>query len=459
MTDEFPQLKREELEKFIEEYLDLDRRMQRPQGYFSILPGSRESQYQETLSYFLDPQKTHGFRYTLLDQFLRCIEFYEFNLPGQHIEISDEVHITDEKSDGRVDLIIAGGNALNSHPRWAIFLELKVGAPEGTGQTGKYAETDRWDFNWFDTSRLEVDELESHKYVYLKRAVADEPVSDAFQSVSWADIVRGFEDGIQESLFEYPNRSVVQFMDFIRSLRQTENMESSIDEDELNDRLSLYFDHSELIKQVEKANSQFESDFEDISSYLKTNWVDKATRKYDFDDCGWTTSAPSRAKYQKILPAYWDQDPLGSSSTIQLFYHHSPMTELLRDQTLRFRLRLPPARNVHTEPQDNSHSFNELFTAKCTGEYADHIQGVLDEIEGSDVRLGSASALVAKDYPLDPNNLTDSYFEQLDIAIDEFCSQRSELPGVINQVFETVYTAVFDDEPVGTFSGGVTQTH
>ncbi|MDL5363144.1 hypothetical protein [Halalkalicoccus sp. NIPERK01] len=51
-------------------------------------------------------------------------------------------------------------------------------------------------------------------------------------------------------------------------------MDSEIDEDELNERLNLYFEHDRLIRQVEKANWQFESDFEDLSTYLKVSSLD-----------------------------------------------------------------------------------------------------------------------------------------------------------------------------------------
>lgn len=455
MADNLPEFERADLEQFVQEYMDVDRRVQRPQGIYSILPGSREAKYQNTLQYFLNPRKSHGFGYTLLGQFLECIKFYEFNLPGQHIEIDDEVPIADDHADGRIDLIIAGGSALDEHPRWAVFLELKVGASEGTGQTVKYAKTDTWNLSWFGGNELHVDELESKKYVYLKRSVADRPADETFESVSWADIVERFEAATQESLFEYPNRSVIQFGDFIQSLKETERMDSSIDEDELNERLSLYFGNRDLIREIEKANSQFENDFEAVSTYLTTNWVDKTAKKYDFENSGWETSPRGNVEYQKIFPAYWDQDPLNDRSTIQLFYRHSPTTDLLRNQTLRFRLRLPPARNVHTDKYEGDQSFNELFAEKCTTEYAAQIQEAATRIGVKDVRLGSASALVVKDYPLNPDNLIESYFKQLDTAIGEFCSTQSELPAIVNDVFEEVYRSVFDEEPVGTFHGGL----
>ena len=204
---------------------------------------------------------------------------------------------------------------------------------------------------------------------------------------------------------------------------------------------------------LQRFNTAFESDFDDVSTYLQDNWVDKLVSKYNIEKSGWTTSVSSNPEYQKLFPAYWDQDPLNSTSTIQLFYRHSPTTELLRNQTLRFRLRLPPARNVHTETQDSGRSFNTLFAEKCLSTYNDRIHDALTKIGVDDIRLGSASALVVKDYPLDPNNLVGSYFDQLDTAVSEFCGPHSELPIVMNDVFEEVYEDVFDKDPVGEFLG------
>lgn len=453
MSGDILDFEADELEEFIQKYMELDRGVQQPTGIFSILPGSRERQYQYTLEYFLNPQKPHGFGYTLLETVLNCVGFHEFNLTRQHIEIGDEVWIADEGSEGRIDLAVCGGNALADHPRWAVFLELKVGAKEGDRQTTTYAKADEWDLSWFDTSELTVDRLDDKKYVYLKRAVADDPTdrTGTFDVIHWSDLVKRFEAEIRDSLFEYPNRSVVQFTDFIRSLKETEGMDSEIDENELNERLNLYFEHDRLIRQVEKANSQFESDFEDLSTYLKDNWESKIVEKYNFEESGWKTSPSNSPKWQGILPEYWDQDPLDRSSTIKLYYRHSPTTESLRNRRLTFRLRLPPARNVHTEKRHDGQSFNDVFAEKCTTEYEGRIHDSLETIGVDERRLGSASALVEKNYQLDPHNLTGSYFEQLERAVDEFCSAETGFLVTINEVFEQTYREVFGEEPAGDF--------
>lgn len=230
-------------------------------------------------------------------------------------------------------------------------------------------------------------------------------------------------------------------------------MDSSVDEEQLSERLNLYFEYSDLIQQVEKANSQFESDFENLSTHLKDNWETKLRQKYDFEGSGWTLSPSTNAKWQGILPGYWNQDPLDSNSTIKLWFRHSPTTELLRSGTLTFRLRLPPQRNVHTETRHGERSFNEVFTEKCSSKYKDRISSELATVGVDDARLGSASALFIKDYRLDPQNLAGSYFEQLDTAVRAFCGDQSDLPKVMNEVFEDAYREVFGEEPAGEFPG------
>ncbi|QLC34362.1 PD-(D/E)XK nuclease family protein [Halarchaeum sp. CBA1220] len=453
MSEDVPELDPGVLEAFIEEYLQLDRKVQQPEGLYSILSGPREKQYQDSLRYFLDPQRPHGFDETLLEAFLECLNVHHHNLPGQHVELETEVQIADAGSDGRIDLMICGGSALSDHPQWGVFLELKVGATEGQNQTPTYAEADRWNFSWFDSDEVIVDRLTDTDYAYLKRDSADDATADSFRSVAWKDLVDEFDRQLESSLFDYPHRSVVQFTDFIQSLKETEHMDSPFDESQLSERLDLYFEYSDLIEQVEKANSQFESDFEDLSKYLRSNWEARLRDSYDFEASGWLVSPSSNPKWQGLLPAYWNQDPLNSDSTIRLYFRHSPTTDSLRNRTLSFRLRLPPQRHVHTTPQSGGRSFNDVFTSLASTEYADQFGDALAAVDVDETRLGSASELCSKEYPLDPQNLAGSYFAQLDAAVGEFCVDNPELLTVLNEVFEQTYQTVFETEPAGEFPG------
>lgn len=446
MSEDVLPFRANELEQFLEDYMALDRRVQRPKSLFSVLRGKREWKYQYALNYFLDPQKPHGFGHTLLASFFECADFHEYHLSGQHIELDDEVWIADNDKDGRIDLVICGGSALSDHPRWGLFIELKVGAQEGSDQTKKYADTNSWNFNWFNSHTIDVDRLENALYLYVKKEDAADPESPNFESIDWSMLAESFDRSLRGSFFDYPNRSVIQFSDFIQSLKETEHMDSPINADELNERLNVYFHHRELIQEVEKANSQFESDFEELSTFLQDHWVDHLTKKYDFEHSGWKTTTSTNPKFQGIQPDYWSQDPLDRSSTIRLYFRHSPTTELLREQTFTFRLRLPPQRNVHTS---GNPSFNTIFTKKCEQQKERIVDALGPDFVYS---MNSAAALVSKDYPLDTNNLTESYVEQLDIAVSECCC-NDEFVHLINEIFEESYLERFAKEPEGRFPG------
>lgn len=448
-----PGFERERLEEFVEEYLELDRGVQRPRDIYSILGGPREAKYQRTLRYLLDPGRPHGFDAALLEVFLDCVGFQDHDIAGQHVEIETEVQVTDDVSDGRIDLVISGGSALADHPTWAVFLELKVGADEGRGQTTTYAETDEWSFSWFDSDRLDVDRLDSKKYVYVRRDAAEPPddETDTFDTVSWREVVEALEAETESSFFEYPNRSVVQLTDFIRSLKETENMTSSIDEREIERRLKLYYEHSDLIQKVEEANSRFENDFDDLGSHLQDSWVERVRDRYDVEGSGWRLRTPSNPKWQGLRPEHWSQGPFDGDSTIELYFHHVPTSDVLRDGELSFRLRIPPHRNAHTEELHEGRSFNDAFTQLATTEYREEIHDALRHVDDVDTRFDSSATLVSKSYPLDTESPVDSYHRQLTTAISELCTRG--LPEVVNQVFEASYLEVFWEEPEGEFGG------
>lgn len=457
MGEDILKLDTERIEDFIDRYLELDRRAQQPYGVYSFLSGQREKKYQQTLRYFLDPHKPHGFGYTLLEVFLEVVGGPKLNVAAQHVEIEEEVHVADDSSDGRIDLVICGGQSLDDHPDWAVFLELKVGADENENQTSTYATADRWQFTWFDTTDIRVDKLDEATYVYVKKATADPPEADDFDAVNWKEIADTFDHRLQGSLFQYPNRSVIQFTDFIQSLQETENMTSPLDEDELTERLKLYFEYDDVIQQVEQAHRQFENDFDDVSTHLTTRWRDTIREEFDVAGSGWKIRSNDSPRWQGLMPEYWDQDPFGWDSTIALYFRVPPTTEHLRKQELSFRLRLPPQRKVHKQTFDGAGPFNTVFTEKCTGKYEEAIRAELEKLDVDEVTLGQASALFGKHYDLDPENLVLSYLAQVSRAVDKFCGESAELLPLMNSVFEESYEEVFGEPPAGEFSGSLSK--
>lgn len=453
MGEDTLELDSERIEEFVDRYLEVDRRTEQPYGVFSVLSGRRERKYQQTLKYFLDPNKPHGFGNTLLEVFLEAVGAPVLDVASQHVEIEEEVYVADDSSDSRIDLIICGGQALADHPDWGVFLELKVGADENQNQTPTYATTDTWQFTWFDTPEVSVADLDDKTYGYVAKSTADPPESDAFEAVSWAALANAFEERLEGSLFQYPTRSVIQFTDFITSLQETENMTTPLDEDELTDRLKLYFEYDDVIDQVEQAQRQFETDFDDLSTHLTTHWQDTVHDHFDLAESGWVIRDSDSAKWQGLRPDYWEQAPRGEGSTIELYFHIPPTTETLRNRELSIQLRLPPQRNVHKQPYAGDHSFNTLFTEKATSEYGEELRAALEPLDVDEIRLGSASALVTKTYDLDPANLVSSYLATATTAVEEFCSENPELLDLMNSVFEESYTEAFGERPEGEFSG------
>jgi hypothetical protein len=231
----------------------------------------------------------------------------------------------------------------------------------------------------------------------------------------------------------------------------------SPEEDELTERLKLYFEYDDVIQQVEQAHRQFENDFDDVSNYLTARWADKIRDRFDMTESGWKIRSNDSPKWQGLMPEYWDQDPFGWESTIALYFRIPPTTDHLRNQELSFRLRLPPQRKVHKQAFEGEESFNTVFTEKCTGEYEEEIRAELERLDVDEITLGRASSLFIKNYDLDPENLVSSYFAQATTAVEEFCSDSSELLRHVNSAFETSYDDVFGDPPDGEFRGSLSK--
>jgi len=447
------------LERFIEQYTKLEKKTERPKNIFSVLRGPKEGKYQSALIYFLDPAQPHGFKDAILKAFLNLIEeksgdsleTYSSGVKHDHIEINTEANIKGEEDEyGRIDIIIAGGTSSKKHPEWAIFLELKVGASEGEEQTKRYAKAPSWNLSWFGNNTLSINRLDEHEYVYIRKEREKEAKSDVFESISWADIVKAFEEKIEKGVFDYPHRSVVQFLDFLRSLKEMENMGDESKEKELElieDRLDLYFNQKELIEKVEEANRQFQQDFEELSQHLHETWEDRLDKIYDFSGSDWIT-IPSRRKYENILPKYWFREPLEeSTNTMKIFFRHSPTTDHLREKELSFRLRLPPARKVQINEFHSEKSFNELFCEKIVAN-KESLKRTIEDVRGKEFSLGTASALIKKRYELDEKNLYKSYLKNLEKGCEEFC-ENEDLIEIVNECFEEAFRESFGKEPTG----------
>jgi len=445
---------KEALESFIESYMKLEKKFERPKNIFSIIKGPKEAKFQYALEYFLDPKQPHGFKDTILKAFLELISEKESEhyrelssrIKSHHVELQTEVGVYgDEDDEGRIDLIIAGGPSSCDVPEWAIFIELKVGASEGEEQTRRYAIAGSWNFKWFGKDTFNVKDLDECHYIYIRKENESQARSKDFVSLSWRDLVNAFKNKLDRGMFDYPHRSVIQFLDFLRSLKDVENMGDEKEKRDLelvNERLNLYFEQKELIEKFEEANRQFQQDFNELADQLHSRWEDRLQDIYDFTRSGWTTRQASQRfrEYDKLYPKYWSQ----REGDLEVFFVHSTTTDSLRKSELHFRLRLPPQRKVHRMKNDNDKSFNDLF---CKG-LNDKKSELIEILEKTKLEFTSAGAVLSKTYDLNQNNLYNSYIRNLEKACDEFCSNE-KLMDILFDIFENSYEEAFGE----TFEG------
>jgi len=132
---------------------------------------------------------------------------------------------------------------------------------------------------------------------------------------------------------------------------------------------------------------------------------------------------------------------------LQFFFAHSTRTDSLRERKLRFRLRVPPQRKVHRKTIDSEKSFNDLFCGRLT-ENREKLRDTLEDANGTELSLGSASAILKKRCELKEEDLYNSYLKNLEKGCEEFC-ENEELIEIVNECFEEAFRESFGKEPTG----------
>ncbi len=286
-----------ELKEFIGQYMELSSDLQQPHDIYSILKyrrdpdrKSRETSYQYTLRYFLDPNKPHGFGKLVLSTFLNLVdEKTEESFPYgiNHIKVDTEVHIRkEEENPGRIDLVIADYDSslnMNEAPNWVLFIELKVAAPEREGQTSNYARADKWNPDWVSGNE-EITDRTKTEYLFVKAGNSNRSynVDESFTEISWAELVGLFSEELTPELMGYPTRSVVQFTDFVHSLREVEEMGTNeAEKNAQEDLVNLYLEKRNIIQKVEEAKGEMDSVMSDYLERLFENWEEELINHLD----------------------------------------------------------------------------------------------------------------------------------------------------------------------------------
>ena len=202
-----------------------------PQTFLHLLgQGSKETDWNTILSYFLDPSEPHGFGTDLLEAFLSSLEpnpklNFDFDrLDSGNVEVRSEWVMRD--SGVRPDITIY----FERH--WFVIIEMKVSASEHNDQTIEYVRSKKIgniDKSEFDKTNEEdeqrVKEHESgkennHNYLYLAPKSAASAKASEFANIPWRKIVEELEGFEHQSYGRYPSRSHAQLDDFLGTIRR-----------------------------------------------------------------------------------------------------------------------------------------------------------------------------------------------------------------------------------------------
>lgn len=223
----------------------------------------RERAWHKVLEYFLDPQNPHGFGSEILERFLEVVERQDPEF-SYSVDSLDEVEVESEvdTSEGRVDMV------LTSSESWYVCVELKVHSSEGSSQTQRYVEADRF-------GKLSKSDFTQETYVYISKEVSGESQSDEFKDISWRSVVDSLEDVLTQSRGRYPSRSIAQMSGFIDTIKQETGMTENKYEQEKRQKAKLYLQHWDAINQSGDAFEELNQNWSDVflKEHKPQNWT------------------------------------------------------------------------------------------------------------------------------------------------------------------------------------------
>lgn len=462
MSNSSSDIELEKLRKFIEEYMKLDQQIQRPKSIFSVIGGGKERKFQDALIYFLDPTESHGFKKTILKHFLKIIEkITSFDSPvkseleEQSVKIVKEIN---SEEHGRVDLGIVGGN---TRPEWAIISELKVGQTPKKSQLNSYSKAN-WDWSWHGGSKIKLDDSQITKVLIKKNNSQVQPeMPEDWESIDWRDLAKEFDsEGFKRGFFDFPHRSVTQFLDFVRSMKDVEGLPDSVEEQNkinLIKKFCLFEKHNVDKMEFDQAEEIYDTELKKLAECIQKSWPNILEDEFLFQESGWELPSTNEnyPRLQWIRPERWVQYVSEFSGTAFIGFVHSPTKDKLRKRELSFRLRLPETRFAHkTSPSGKKESFKSYFlnheeaypkSQKLIEKQLDKVveKADLKHIEGPG---GSAGRIFEVVYKIpSEDGLFNDYIKTLKRAVREICG-NPELIKEIDKIFIKSFSEVFGED-------------
>lgn len=371
----------------------------------------RETYWISWLQYLLDPSQPHGFNTTILDVVLKLVTKGSEDAELEY-QSPDDIVVKSEvggSHGNRLDLLVA------LLEEWAVCCELKVTSGERDGQTRDY----------YRDSDLPPSDLsvppDSEYYVYISKADQPDASAEAFQDVSWQELVNAFGDVLLSIQGDATERGMAQLRDF----RDTITREVSMTEQEYSERqrekMELYLKYHDEIQQARDA-------FEDIHDREKERWTERFLEEYRPD----TWSDEWNCEHSKRGLIYRDDWRLDANRTpvddrdaavYRLeFQHFLRKRSTFTDGRLRVR--------VYTSRHGVPNTYREAIKELTNNEYYDELADIrqqygIEHVAGKKVHA-------EKYYSFDPTGGPDVAYETLAQAFEEFI----ELAPILTEIHE-----------------------
>lgn len=372
-----------------------------------------EDAWQSYLTYFLDPDATHGLGTDGLVRFLRGLdEVADTDVPTR---VSEDVEVEDEvgsPNNNIPDIVIEEPH------EFFICCELKLYSSEGENQTQRYIED-----NYIGNTLKEQFPDHSHHYVYIRRPDTPTAEADGFVNITWREVREWFNSLLIKNQGRYPTRTTAQLADFLDTIHQDMTEDEHIQT--AQEKMQLYLNHQDAIREAREG-------LDTVYEHEKQNWRRRFIEGYLPENWGndWHTNP---TKYGQIYHSKWRQDDglLKDDTEIRLhFVHLIRNKDSFTDGKLTFQLRMPNG----GEYRDR---FEDLFMSERFTDELDPLLGKYDIDKGPGIDYGNPR-LTGKTYCVVQSELPESYYDTLQQAVREHIDVAPVLNEILNAAIEAV---------------------
>lgn len=396
-----------------------------PKSTLRILGSARsEQQWNTILAYFLDPSQPHGFGADLLKSFLERvgqvtgekIDYYHRDI--KRVTVSTEIT---SQQNNRLDILIRAPD------EWFICIEMKVDAAEGDRQTQRYVEDSH-------VGNEEKDEYPENGqyYLFLSKEYAPDSTAEGFEDICWRDVVEAFQNELNLSHGQYPERSVSQLNDFLSTIITVTNMEEDDFEQIQKEKVQLLSEYRDDIDElVEAAESLRERAIEEWPGLFRRQvdddvWTDEWHTRADFGKYGCLFRDGWYLDNEDLSPTLDHNETRGGRGIRLHFVHLIRKKESFAHGKLTFLLRSPASVDLRDE-------FHRLYNSD---RWQDELKPILDE--RGITNKGNKRDYTRKTYAVDQSGLPESYFETLAVAFEEHLPVSEVVDEILKEAVENV---------------------